>query len=270
MQTKMKYLFLFVAIVSFIAGVAFEYVFMTYIWPNRHQTYTWIYTLRNHRKPGEPCKTDKVLDRQGYSLGYSYEHKAALWVSYIISDDSVGIDIERHSSFYPDPDIPEEYRVQPEDHVNTGYDKGHLAPSAAIDFSKQANRETFALSNVMLQDATLNRRAWGKLEDLERDWTKTKGKLYVVTGPIYTSRPKKINGMSVPSRFYKVIYAYDAKKAIGFIFPNKPVSNEDLWKHAMSVQEVEKETGLTFFSKFKEKTQKKIKETVDITWWKES
>jgi endonuclease G len=66
-----------------------------------------------------------------------------------------------------------------------------------------------------------------------------------------------------------VIYSYDAEKAIGFIFPNKAVSNKNLWKYAMSVQEVEKETGLTFFSKFKEKTQKKLKETADIEWWKE-
>jgi endonuclease G len=269
MQTKMKYLLLVVAIISFTAGVAFEYAFLTYIWPNRHQTYTWIYTLRNHKKPGEPCETDLVLKRQGYSLGYSYEHKTALWVSYIISAGSIGIDVKRHGSFYPDSDIPEKYRVQPEDHVNTGYDKGHLAPSAAIDFSKKVNRETFALSNVTLQDPKLNRQAWAKLEDLERDWTKTKGKLYVVTGPSFSSRPKKVNGMSVPSKFYKVIYSYDAEKAIGFIFPNKAVSNKNLWKYAMSVQEVEKETGLTFFSKFKEKTQKKLKETADIEWWKE-
>jgi endonuclease G len=188
----------------------------------------------------------------------------------VISDDSVGVDIGRHSSFYPDRDIPEEYRTQPEDYLNTGYDKGHQAPSAAIDFSKNANRETFALSNVTLQEPKLNRQAWGKLEDLERDWTKTKGKLYVVTGPLYSSRPKKVNGIPVPSKFYKVIYSFDADKAIGFIFPNDPVANKNLWRYAMSVQEVEEKTGLKFFSKFSEKKQKKLKETVDKNWWKES
>ena len=105
MQRTTKYLLLIVAIVSFIAGVAFEYAFITYIWPNRQQSYAWIYTLRNHRKPGEPCETDLVLDRQGYSLGYSYQNKAALWVSYIMSVGSVGIDVGRHSSFYGDSDI---------------------------------------------------------------------------------------------------------------------------------------------------------------------
>lgn len=270
MSKTTRNLLLIVSIIAFMAGVFFEYAFMTYIWPNRHYSYVWIYTLRNHRKPGKPCKTDKVLDRQGYSVGYSYDHKAALWVSYIISDGSTGVDIGRHSSFFVDTDIPEEHRARPEDFLNTGYDKGHQAPSAAIDFSKEANRETFALSNVTLQEPKLNRQAWGKLEDLERDWTQTKGKLYIVTGPLYSSRPKKLNGIPVPSKFYKVIYAYKARQAIGFIFPNKSVENKDLWKYAMPVQDVEEQTGLDFFSKFKEKQQKKLQENLDIDWWKES
>ena len=132
MEKKTKYALIAVAIIAFIAGAASEYALLKYVWPNRHHIYTWIYTLRNHRKPGEPCETDLEIDRQGYSLGYSNKHKAALWVSYVISKGSVGIDFGRHGSFYPDQDIPENYRVQPEDHVNTGYDKGHLAPSAAI------------------------------------------------------------------------------------------------------------------------------------------
>lgn len=268
MKTRTKYLI--VVLIAFIAGAACDHWFMAYIWPNRHQSYSWIYTLRNHRKPGEPCETDLVLDQKGYSLGYSYERKAALWVSYVISEGSVGIDVGRRGNFYADPDISEKYRVQPEDHVNTGYDKGHLAPSATIDFSKKANRETYALSNVVLQDEKLNREAWSKLESFVRSWTKTEGKLYVITGPIFTSRPKRINGMALPSKFYKVIYSYSADKAIGFIFPNKAVSNEDVWKYALPVREVEEKTGLTFFSRFREKTQKRIKEKVDIAWWQES
>lgn len=267
MQNKTKYLL--IAIMAFIAGIACEYVFMTDLWPNRHQTYTWIYALRNHKKPGEPCKTDQVLDRQGYSLGYSYKYKTALWVSYILSSGSIGVPGERYGSFSTDQDIPEEYRAKPEDFANTGYDKGHLAPSATIDFSPKANQQTFILSNVVLQEPSLNRQGWEKIESLERDWTKTKGKLYVVTGPLFSARPQKVNGLSIPAQFYKVIYAYSAAKAIGFILPNKPVTKEDAWKYALSVQEVEKETGLTFFSKFSAKTQQKLKETLDLAWWQQ-
>ena len=267
MKTSSKYLF--VALLAFIAGIAFEYWFLTKVWPNRHRSYSWVYSLRNHKKPGEPCETDLVLKRKGYSLGYSYQDKSALWVSYVLSAGSTRIDSGRHGSFYADKDIPEEYRVLPEQHVNTDYDRGHLAPSASIDFSPEANRETFALSNVVPQAPRLNRQAWEKLESLERKWTKTKGKLYVVTGPLYSSRPRRVNDLKIPSRFYKVIYSYDANKAIGFIMPNKPVPDSALWKHAMPVQEVEAETGLNFFSKFSERKQKTLKEELELGWWKE-
>ncbi|MDY0095326.1 MAG: DNA/RNA non-specific endonuclease [Candidatus Vecturithrix sp.] len=265
---KARSAYLVVALFAFIVGVAFEYWFITSVWPYRHQTYTWVYALRNHRKPGEPCKTDLVLDRQGFSLGYSYIHKSALWVSYIISEGSVNLNLGSRGNFSVDHDIPPKYRVQPEEHVNTGYDKGHLAPSATIDFSFKANRETYLLSNVVFQDPKLNRQAWSKVEDLERKWAKTKGKLYVVTGPLYPPQPEKINDIPVPSKFYKVIYAYKADKAIGFLFPNKAVETAQVWDYAMSVAELEKESGLSFFSNFRAKKQNQLKQTVDFDWWK--
>jgi endonuclease G len=267
MKTATKYLI--VLIIGFIAGAACEYWFLTYVWPKRHLSYSWYFALRNHRKPGAPCDTDQVLDRQGYSLGYSYPYKSALWVSYIISPGSVGVDVRRHGSFYEDRDIPEKYRVESDQYVNSGYDKGHLAPSATIDFNETANRETFAMSNVVPQEPKLNRRGWGKLEDLVRDWTATKGKLYVVTGPLYSDDPEMMNGLPVPERMYKVIYAYKADQAIGFIFPNDSVKNDEIWKYAVSVQEVEQQTGLTFFSKFSQKKQERLKAGVDPDWWKE-
>ena len=269
MSKGTKALVLIAAILSFAAGIAFEYAFLTYLWPNRHQTYSWIYALRNHAKPGEPVKTDQVLKRQGYSLGYSYDRKAALWVSYILTAGSVGIDVGRYSSFFPDQDIPEQYRAKLDDFVNTGYDKGHQAPSASIDFSKTANRETFALSNITLQDPKLNRQAWGTLEDLEREWTATKGKLYVVTGPLYDDKSKIVNGMPVAAKYYKVIYAYDANKAIGFIFPNREVQNANLWRYSMSVANVEEKTGYTFFSNFSDAEQRTIKAAKDLDWWQQ-
>ena len=267
MKTPMKYLL--VALLGFFAGVLFEYWFLTSIWPNRHRSYSWIYTLRNHRKPGQPIKTDQVLDRQGYSAGYSYQYTSPLWVSYIVSSSSARIDVGRHGSFYADSDIPEKYRVQPEQHLNTGYDKGHLAPSATVDFSPEANRGTFALSNIGPQDPKLNRQAWERLESLERKWIKNKGKLYVITGPIYSSQPEEVNDLPIPSKFYKVIYSYKANKAIGFIMPNKEVLDKNLWRYSMPVKEIEEKTDLTFFNTFSEKKQKKLKEKVDLKWWQE-
>ncbi|MCK5877863.1 MAG: DNA/RNA non-specific endonuclease [Candidatus Marithrix sp.] len=250
---------------GFIAGAGAMYVFLIYLWPNRHKTYNWIYKFRNHKKLGEPCKTDLVLDRDGYSLGYSFKRKCAAWVSYTVSKGSIGVDVARDDGFYDDPDVPESYRVQPNDFKNTGYDKGHLAPSASIDFSRKSNEQTFAMSNIALQNPKLNRQAWGSLENTIRNWTCDKGKLMIIAGPIYARSPDTIKDIPIPRAFYKVVYSFKHKRCIGFILPNENVRANKLWDYVMSVDNVEKETRQNFFSKL---GNEKIKGELDVAWWK--
>ncbi len=257
---------LVIIVIAYFSGALMHFLLSSYVLPYRHLTYVWVFALRNHKKMGIPCQTDLVLDRQGYSLGYSFQRRCALWVSYIISRESIGVDVERINDFDADPNVPEEHRVKPEDYTNSGYDKGHLAPSAAIDFSRKSNDETFLMSNIALQDPKLNRQAWSKLEGLSRKWTHTKGKLYVVTGPLYGSRPRKVKGIPVPKYFYKVIYSFSHKKTIGFVMPNEAVNNKKLWNYAVSVKEIEEQSGHRFLSKLGRKGTK-IKRELDIEWW---
>jgi endonuclease G len=256
-------------VASALLGAALQYVWMRHIWPNRHATYTWVFALRNHRALGKPCKADLILDRKGYSLGYSFERRAALWVSYIITRRSISVDVQRGERFYPDPDIPERYRVHPDDYKGSGFDRGHLAPSAAIDFSRKANDETFAMSNIALQHPKLNRQAWGRLEGLLRAWTTTLGKLAVVSGPIYDPKPPLIKGIHVPSGFYTVVYAYKSAACIGFILPNEEVKADALWGHAMTVQDVEAKTKLKFFDKLGRRFNAS-KRVLDVEFWQQA
>lgn len=256
------------AIVSALAGGLIHYIFSSHIWPNRHRTYSWWFTLRNHRRYGEPCSTDLVLEREGYALGFSFKFKSALWVSYILNKNSIGVDVERGEDYFADPEVPEKYRVEPDDYANTGFDKGHLAPSASIDFSRRSNDETFAMSNVVLQDPVLNRRAWGKLERLVRKWTFTKGKLAVVTGPVYGKRNKRAKGYAIPRYLYKVVYCFRYQQGIAFLLPNEPVQNDELWEHALSIKDLEKELGYKFFQTFGSKSKER-KKKFDLAFWRD-
>lgn len=255
------------AILAFFAGMFIHYIWAIKFWPNRHRLYVWWFNFRRHTKMGVPFKTDIILNRMGYSLGFSFKYKSALWASYIITKSSVDVDVERDTTFNPDPDIPPEYRVYPTDYTGSGYDKGHLAPSAAIDYSRRSNDETFLMSNVVFQAPGLNRQVWSSLENLARRWTKTKGKFYVVAGPVYGKRSRRVKGLPVPRAFYKVFYSKKHRKAIGFLFPNKAIAASRLWDYAMPVAEVEKQTGGKFLKKLGRKGIK-IKRYPDINWWK--
>ena len=256
-----------VAILAFIAGFMSHDWFVNELLPQWKSFETAKFSNRNHRELGEPGKADQVLDRLGYSLGYNYKTKSALWVSYILSADSASVDVGRSGNFYADKDIPEKYRVKPTDLTNSGYDKGHLAPSGSIDFSKDANKETFAMSNIVPEDPKMNREGWSAVEELERKLAGSKGKLYIIVGPVYAKNPKDVNGIPVPSKLYKVIYSYDAQKAIGFLMPNKPVGENEIWDYAVPVSSIEEETGLVFLDKLPADTQQRAKSKLDKAWW---
>ena len=100
---------------------------------------------------GVPGASDKVVDREGYALGYKAAWKTARWVMYRLTDDEVLTQVARRSNeFAPDPEITN--GPQLDDYRGSGYDRGHLAPAADMKWSRQAMTECFYLSNMVPQD----------------------------------------------------------------------------------------------------------------------
>lgn len=255
-----------IAAIAFVLGGIAQSLVAHYLLPNAYRLYAWRFGRRNHRRYGVPSSSDQILDRDGYSLGYSYKHKSALWVIYILNKQSVRVTTGRSEAFYADTALPEKYRTRLDDFSNTGYDKGHLAPSAAINFTRRSNQQTFALSNIALQDPRLNRQAWSKIEALEREWVFTLGKIIVCTGPVFGQRSRRVNGIAVPKAFFKVAYSFTYRRYIGFIIPNEPVRANEVWRYAQSIHEVEKATGYRFFEHIIDGDRKDL----NLKFWQEA
>ncbi len=273
-------------IISVIVGAMIWHGLSTRVFPYRHRSYSWWFTLKlgwftpyNHIKFGKSCPTDLILQRAGYAVGYSNKRRCALWVSYVLSKWSIGVDVERGEGYHSDHDVLKRYRVEPEHCENSGYDKGHLAPSASIDFSRQSNDQTFLMTNVALQHPELNRQAWGKLERLVRKWSFTKGKLVIIAGPVYGQRNTRFNKIPIPRYFYKVIYSLQHKRSIAFILPNKAIENDQLWssEHVMSVKDLEEfiqksnpRSNLSYnFLQALGSRGEQIKARLDIPFWRD-
>jgi endonuclease G len=99
---------------------------------------------------------------------------------------------------------------------------------------------------------TFNDVTWNIVENMVRGWAVIYDSIYVVTGPVFKNKdnidtigPHKI---PVPDYFFKVVLVYNGidMEAIGFILPNVDVQYETD-KSAVSVDSVEKFTGLDFF-----------------------
>ena len=197
-------------------------------------------------------KVNLYLCREGYISAYNYETKQPSWVAYRLTAQSVSSKLKRHDEFQPDPEVPAKYRAVLSDYKRSGYDRGHLAPYAAMDFNKTSAKQSFYLSNMSPQKGGLNRQGWAKLESDVRFWAQMYKEVYVYTGPVFkNSKTHKTIGKNkiwVPEYFFKVVYAPKQDKAIAFIMPNARVNKKDVAKYRVSIKDVEQRTGLTFFN----------------------
>lgn len=219
----------------------------------------------------EGKEVDCIFDREGYAFGYSEIHEQPLWVIYKLTADELnGKRVGRTDDFRADPRVRTR-SADPEDYKGTGYDRGHLAPAADMGWDKDVMSESFYMSNMSPQKPECNRGIWVELESQVRDFARREREVFIVTGPVfYSGKPVKSigvnNRVSVPHAYYKVVYDLTPPcKMIGFIIPNSG-SNKKLQDFAVTVDVVEKETGLTFFPKLSA-DQAALKRTISVSDW---
>ena len=89
------------------------------------------------------------------------------------------------------------------------------------------------------------------MEDQLRHFAYTEGEIFIVTGPILPEKKQKTigpNEVTVPAAFYKVVLSTGPpRKMLAFILPNAN-SKQPLQHFLVPATEVERRTGLTFFS----------------------
>lgn len=224
-------------------------------------------TCGQHLDKGMPStNSDQFLCRDGYAVGYNYDTKNADWVAYHVTAESVNITNKRSNSFKEDTEMPDYARSTLADYKGSGYDRGHLAPSATMDFTRESMKQSFLMSNMSPQLPGFNRVGWRVLEEHVRDLANEYNELYVVTGPIYEGNEGAIgNGVVIPSAFYKVILDPSFDEAIAFIVPHRDVSSSELANFITTIDEVERQTGLDFFAQ----TPDSIEDNMESVKWEE-
>ena len=129
--------------------------------------------MRREMRYGMPA-ADQIIFNREFSVGYSYYFRQAKWALEIVDKNNKAIynkkKIERLDSFRSDYRIPEMFRADKIDYNKSGYDRGHLICSADKNETVLENSETFLLSNISPQTATLNRKIWRVLEELIRKY----------------------------------------------------------------------------------------------------
>jgi endonuclease G len=92
------------------------------------------------------------------------------------------------------------------DYVNNIYDKGHMAPAADFNCTKEMLYKTFSYLNCSLQNQDLNRTTWRLLEARERLLANEYSVVTVEINCVFSDKSIKLNtGATVPDGYIKTI-----------------------------------------------------------------
>ncbi|GHV02918.1 DNA/RNA non-specific endonuclease [Campylobacterota bacterium] len=214
----------------------------------------------------------RVLRNDGFMVGYSDLLGSPLWVSYRLTPIKTKRDLPR-------PNFRADFRafewITPDDYTNSGFDRGHLAPNYAISqlYGKNAQLETFLMTNIAPQKPNLNRKVWQRLEAEAIDNFAVRfekcGGIWVITGGIYDGTTGRIGGkVAVPSAFFAVFVApCETPQMLAFIVPQGVEGNERLSQFVVSVDEVEKLSGFDLFSRLPDPLENELESAIAPAAW---
>lgn len=214
-----------------------------------------------------------LLVNNFYVTAYNRDKATANWAAWRVTKADKG-DIDRVDSFRPDDRLPAGWtRVRPADYTNSGYDRGHLCPSADRNGSPDAMAATFLMTNMIPQTPDLNRGPWERLESYLRTLVTRGSDLYIVAG-VYGDKGKIKNKITIPTNTWKIAVAIPAgadisaanadTRVIAVDMPNvKSIKNADWQTYRTTVSDIENKTGCGFFTNLPPNIRETLKNKLD-------
>ena len=241
-------------------------------------------SLRPETRYGMPSGFSQLLNNRDHVVGYSYLYRSPIFVLELITDTSQAMSddfeqLKRLDNFRPDLRIPEMFRATLGDYRGSGFDRGHLAMSAAHRSSLINNSETFLLSGMVAQRPECNRRSWLELETRVRELAADPEVIetYCLSGPVFdvgaTVEVFGDNNLSIPSSFFKCVLIERAKahatrqiEMWAFILPNAATdgATESFQVPTSTVEEL---TGLQIWDRLLGEQTERQKASMNEVWW---
>ena len=230
--------------------------------------------------------TNYLLKEIYYSVSYNSAAGIPNWVSWHLCSTDLG-PVSRQNSFAPNPELPAGwYQVSNTSYSGSGFDRGHMCPSADRTTSLAANNATFLMTNIVPQAPRNNQITWAALENYCRDsLVGVQGKeLYIIAGTsgeggTATSGGTPVtsidNGrIKVPAYVWKVIVVLSngsndlsrvgtSTRVISVIMPNNNDVSTDWRSYRTSVNDIETLTSYDLLSNLSTSLQSTIEARVD-------
>ncbi len=225
-----------------------------------------------------------------YSLEWDNSKVANRWTCYTLHSGNMESNVDRSDSFKEDTEV---YR-SPSSKYASGYSRGHLCPSADRLCSREQNSQTFFMTNMQPQYQNHNGVLWERMEEKTREFAGSYcdtrcDTLYVVKAAtisdvtldgqtisgVYTDRTCASGSynLPVPKYFYMAFLHYnkstDKYHAMAFwtVHENVMDKNTNFGDYAISIDELEKRTGIDFFCNLPDDIEEEVEAELDLGFW---
>ena len=229
------------------------------------------YNFRN-QKGNDDKRTS--MTQPFFSISYNPGLHIPYWVAWKLTKEHVSSQykVQSDRKVIADPTVPG--CPTGNDYSGVGrmtppYSRGHMCPNADNRWCQEAVNDCYFMTNMVPQSMMMNAGRWELLESLCRSWAKQFGAVYIACGPVPEKNMEvlpfnKKMRIGMPKQCFKVVMRHDSKegyKAIGWIF------NQDNTCRSMTIDEVEKMTGLDFFHNVPEKEERAMESKMEIKDW---
>lgn len=226
--------------------------------------------------------TNYYLSKPDFILSYNNNRGTANWVSWHLSSAWTG-NTPRCNCFKRDTSLPSNFfRATSSDYTNSGFDRGHLCPSADRNGSAGSNENTFYMTNIAPQAPDNNQRSWANFENYLRSLTLEGNEVHIIAG-VAGSGGTGRNGfantidngnITVPDSFWKVAIILPngtnditrvttSTRVIAINVPNDQGINTNWTQFRTSVNAIESITGYDLFENIPNSIESVLESRVD-------
>ena len=157
-------------------------------------------------KPDRSNHEHYLIQRSVLAEDYDDERGEPNWVAWDLTADDMG-PAKRTPAFHPDSELPASFHhITSAEYKQSGFDRGHMCPSADRTDNAQDNELVFAMSNIIPQSKDNNEGVWEHLESYCREQAQTGNELLIISGPAGFNGDRIPNGpVLIPSHTWKII-----------------------------------------------------------------
>lgn len=212
----------------------------------------------------ESSTTNLLIERDQYSFSYNDSTRQANWVSWNFTVEDRG-GAQRKDNFIADPLLPASYTaVQGTSYSGSGYDRGHMCPSADRTATQADNDATFYMTNMVPQAPDNNQGVWANFENETRAIAALGNEMLIISGPSLFPGTQIASGVKIPGYVWKIVLvvpvgsnpdvpAVDrinaSTRVIAIKIPNIQGVRSNPWQnYVTSIAQIEADTGFTFLT----------------------